>query len=208
MRLEQLRLTISFIVTITLAFIGATVFTLRVVQNNNEHLVSVILSEFDKYNKDSLKNLQKGVDRTAVNLKTADQKTKEIVLELYDVTYQRLIQSLANQIYPLIENFDYESAGRIMSEATKNDKEVTWISFQTSDRPAKSDIFEFGAKLVDTSQQTKAFIWKNREGAAYLKIDMQIRLTGLESISKIREPLAKLFERFFLNLVHTQNMPY
>ncbi|MBF0496948.1 MAG: hypothetical protein HQK58_10315 [Deltaproteobacteria bacterium] len=24
----------------------------------------------------------------------------------------------------------------------------------------------------------------------------------------IREPLAKLFERFFLNLVHTQNMPY
>ncbi|MBF0552375.1 MAG: methyl-accepting chemotaxis protein [Deltaproteobacteria bacterium] len=182
----SLRLTLAMISTLTMAFLGVTWFTLNTVRNNSQALVQVILAEFENDNKKSVQSLHKWVDRTADNLHAADKKTEDIIVELNVVNYQRLIQSLANQIHPLVENFDYPGAGRVISEVLKNYKDITWVSFQTSAQPTKSDVFEFGTKMADPKQRLKSFSWNSPTGTTYLKLDMEVRLAGLTGVNRIR----------------------
>lgn len=180
------KLILAVFVTLLLSFFVQTVMTVRVIRSNDDDLLQQILSEFEKNGERSLQSLQEGTGKTASNLKSAQEEVKGLVLGLYQMNYERSILALANRIYPLVENFDYEAAGRIMAETVSGDNEIAWISFFTSEKPGKSDIFEFGEKLAD-EQNARIFSWKSKQGSTYLKIDMQVRLTGLRGIHKINE---------------------
>ena len=180
------KLILAVFVTLIVAFLVQTLMTGRVIRSNNNDLLQAISSQFEKNSRQSVQTLQAGVAKTTSDLDSAEEEVKNLVLGLYETNYERSIQALANRINPLVENFDYETAGRIVAEYVKGDKEIAWIAFHTAEKPGKSDTFETGEKLAGDRRDTKVFTWKSEQGSAYLKMEMQVRLTGLEGIHRLK----------------------
>ncbi len=176
-----IKLMTAILVTLAIAFSGITVIVLKVVQDNNRDLITAVLSEFNTESKASVNSLRTEFDKTASNLNRADQEIRTIVRNLYEMNYSRTLQSFANQIYPLIENFDYDAASRIVREGLEKNKEIRWITFITSEKPKPSDIFEFGKKAEGRDDSIKAFSWQIRDKSSYLKMDMQVDMSGLDA---------------------------
>jgi len=172
------------VLVLVIAFSGLTVLILAVFQKNNSSLIQSILSEFGQGAKKSVQDLNNGFDRTASNLLNAEKEINAIVQELYERSYSRLAHSLGSQIQPLVGNFDYDGAKKILHDSLKSNPEVKWITFITSDKPRKSDIFEVGGKVGEENQKTKVFSWTSSGGSGYLKMEMQVSTVGLEDFTK------------------------
>lgn len=182
------KLILAIPIALLLSFGCATLLTLNTVRGNNADLVRTMLTEFDKSMESSITALREAGNQTAENLQNADREIGDIVRNLYEMSNQRLVQSLGNQIYPLIENFDYKSAGSIIEEKLKSDKDISWIRFTTSETPSKKDVFEYGSKQQEEDQNIRTLSWKHADGATYLNLDMQVCLTKaqIDSMDKIR----------------------
>lgn len=178
------KLIVAICITLVVAFVSITAVIFKIVAGNNRDLVTATLWAFDNENSMSIQTLRRGFDKTASNLGAADQKIQSLARGLYEMNYTRTVQALANRMLPLVENFDYETAKRVAQETLKEDPEIKWMTFVTSAKPKASDIFELGKKAEDKEGDVKTFSWTSPQGSPYLKIDMQVRMSGLDSFIK------------------------
>ena len=89
----------------------------------------------------------------------------------------------------MIENFDFDSAGEVITSLLETTKEIKWIKFVSSENPSASDIYEFGQKASDDS---KIFTHQIKNDFSFLKIEMQVSLSGIEAIRDVESIFSKI----------------
>ncbi len=170
---------------LTISLFGLVVAVLNVAQGNNDRIVTTIIDQMRVDTEGSSKTLKKGHEEIVVDLERTNENMLDVVREIYRTSYGRLILSAANQIYPIVENFDYDSAAEIIEQYVGDNEEILWAAFYTTEDPLESDTFQSGVKVPDQTENTQIFNWKNIEGDTYLQIEMQVSLTGLKGLENI-----------------------
>ncbi len=186
--LKKLILAISSILII--AFIIVTILLNVGVAKNNTSLVASIVAKFVKDKNESIEVLSKSFDHIADELEKADQTTHTIVLDLYNTSYGTLIEALANQIFPMVSSFDFDSANDIIADLLKKNKEIKWLKYTTSENPTASDIYEFGQKV--TGDEDRFFPHQKKDDFGFLQIEMQVSLAGMKAIVEINDIFTKI----------------
>ncbi|PIE36478.1 hypothetical protein CSA56_00265 [candidate division KSB3 bacterium] len=164
--------------TITVVVILTSVSVVR----NSDILVSSILDELKMYKEQSVKSIQEDFDHIAENLEHADVTTRKILLDRYSTSYDTLAQAIANQIYPMIEMFDFDSANNAMTTLLSTTQAVKWIQYTTSETPAETDMYQFGQKISE--QQGHMFRHRIQGEFAFVQIDMQVSLAEVGVFSQ------------------------
>ena len=178
------------VAALMVAFAILALTILSDVKRNNSHLIQRIVSAIEVDSAHSVRAFHKKFEQVAERLKEADNEIKEIVHEQFKINSQRMIQSLANKIHPMIENFDYDSAKQAVEESLNADGDVKWISFITDEDPTESDTFEFGERQSQ-NEETQLFTWQSPKSLTYLKMKMQVSLSGLkDSVRRITSTFA------------------
>ena len=180
-----LGISLMLVIIFTLVTIG---INLGVMQNNDS-LVSAIIVELENDRKNTVDTLKKNFEGIVKELESADHATKQIILGLYTSSYNTLIQAIANQIFPMIEIFDFDSAGDVINSLLKTNKAIEWIKFVTNEKPTTADIYEFGER---TSDNSKNFTHRIKGEFSFLEIEMQVSLSGMQAINDVEEFFSKI----------------
>ncbi len=178
----QKKLIVGIVLILTAAVTVVIILTSISVVKSSDRLVSSILNELDTYRAQSLERVQENFDHIAKNLEQADVTTQNILLDLYSTSY---MQAIANQIYPMIETFDFDSAGDVMTTLLSTTQAVKWVQYTTSETPDETDIYQFGQKI--SAQQSQMFTHRIQGEFAFLQIDMQVNLTEMQALSQVKE---------------------
>ncbi len=159
------------------------------VMQNNAALVSSIVAAFESNSDNTILTLNKNFSEIVKGLESADQATRKIILDLYTSSYNTLIQAIAHQIFPMIESFDFDSAIEVIKSLLSTTKEIKWVKFVTVEAPTASDIYEFGQKA---SGEGKIFTYQIDNDYTYLKIEMQVILSGIQAIRDVEGVFSKI----------------
>ncbi len=157
--------------------------------SNSRNMVESTLMTVQKKQTHSYLVLDKGFADVETTLAAADKKTMAIMMGLYKTSYQTLVEATANQIFPMIENFDFDSAGEVVKKLIKNAPAVKWIRLETANPASRDDIFEFGKKA---GGDTLLFNHKIRTDFAFLRISMQISTAEMTALNTVRALMAKI----------------
>ncbi len=111
--------------------------------------------------------------------------TQNILLDIYSTYYNTLVQAIANQIYPMIETFDVDSAGNVVTTLLSTTQAVKWVQYTTSETPADADTYQFGQKISE--QECTMFSHRIQGEFAFLQIDMQVSLAEMQALSQIED---------------------
>ncbi|NOX26196.1 MAG: hypothetical protein GXP59_08835 [Deltaproteobacteria bacterium] len=180
--LRKIALGITSILLI--AFVVITlVINIQAIKSSNS-IVNSTLSVVKENQKKSDELLRRNVTGLIKKLADTDHTITKIVRSLYDTSYQTLVNSTANQIFPMIGNFDFDSANAVVSKLQKSSAAITWIQYSTSATPKSSDIYTFGEKVENNS---KIYSRKIKSDFAFLNIKLQVSLQGLQAIANVNK---------------------
>ena len=183
------KLILGILCLLVIAFTVVTIAVNIVVVRNNDTLVSSLTAALEKDRENSVETLNKYFTGTATELEIAGQTTQNIVLDLYESSYNTLTQALANQIYPMIEAFDFDSAGKVIASLFKTSEAIKWVRYVTNENPTPSDIYEFGQK---TSNESKTFTHQIKGKYVFVKIEMQVGLSEMQALGEVEGIFAKI----------------
>lgn len=190
---EKLAVIVTF--TLGITFSGLDFFVLQVVQKDNAGLIHTTVEEFQHGNQDIINTLSQEFNHIAFGLRNASKQMRKLVVDLYEASYSGMLLSLANQLFPYVESFDYDAAMKIMTELVAVNKEVKWITFITSENPWPSDIFEVGKRNSDANvSQIKHFKFKHPNEITYLRMEMQASFTGLHGVEQVTSMFSKILQ--------------
>ena len=167
---------VSFIIVAVLINFGVTA--------NSDNLVSSIIGKIEENNKQSETTLVSGFNKIAKNLTEADEKTQQLVTDLYMSSYGILVQAISNQIFPMIGSFDFDSANEVVNKLLGSTEEIAWLRYVTSDNPTDSDIYQFGNKISGDAQ--KIFSHRISDEMGFLLVEIQINLSKMAALKQIQ----------------------
>jgi methyl-accepting chemotaxis protein len=177
---KKLILGISSILIITLI---AITFMVNIgVGHGNHKLVEEIAVRLQQDQTESVVILQEGFTRIGDELKIADATARKIVLDLYSSSYETLVQAIANQIFPMIEAFDFDHAGQVCLQLVENSNAVKYVKYTISKNPTPADTYEFGRQISGDSLTFSQTVEGN---FSYLLIELQVSLSEMEAINEI-----------------------
>jgi len=156
---------------------------------NNERLIGDVLLQVKDNQQQSAATLQESSGQIAFELEKADDVTKKILLDLYQSSYQTLVKALANQIFPLIESFDFEGARTVVEKLMANAPAVKWVKFATSENPAAADIYEFGSKM---SGKNLVLSHQIKSKFSYLDIQIQVSLAEMAALKEVSDIFSRI----------------
>jgi len=186
-RLQQInifkKLLFGIFCILLVSFAVVTLFINSGINKSSSTLVAAILKTYGDHQKSSLSDLNNNVNSIANKLNQADETTRKIISDLYDTSYTTMAEALASHLLPLIEGFDFDSAGEIATKLIQSSKAVTWIKFEISEEPGKDDIYEFGEKLTT---EEKIFSHSIKTDFSFIKLELQISLAEMQAINKIK----------------------
>ncbi len=182
-----------------LLLIGATLVTAFFVvglifyfgmQSNTASMVSALETKLTSENEKSVKLLDGNFEEIKNKLAAADKTTREIVVNLYDESFNAAITSLGNQVFPSVEAFDYETPVQAIEYLVESNPAVKWIRLSVSEDPTEDEVFEFGeyAGAADRKVYEKTIT----SDFAYVQLEMQTSLSGLESLEEIKTIFANI----------------
>jgi len=179
----QKKLLLLISATLSGAFLLVIVLvSLGVVENNNR-IVSTIVAGLGENNQKSAEMLNQNTGKTVEDLKSAGQATREIILDLYASSFRTLTSSLASQIMPMVENFDFDAPKTVVKKLMESNVAIKAVRLTTKKKPAKSDIYEFGAFSEGAD---RAMYSQELSGSfSYLKVEMQVSLSGLQALTRV-----------------------
>ncbi|MEJ2033499.1 MAG: hypothetical protein P8Y63_10765, partial [Deltaproteobacteria bacterium] len=186
------KLIIGISMILAVALVAITVLVNFGVVANNRGLVSAILEQMEKDQQQSVRTLRDEFDDIAAELDKADAATRKIVLGLYVSSYNTLIRAVANQIFPMTEAFDFDSAGKVIEKLLANSKEVKYVKYTISKNPTPADIYEFGEKVAGDSQ---TFRYQMEGNFSYLAIEMQVSLAEMQAVGEIKDIFGKINDK-------------
>ena len=179
--LKKLLLLISG--TLLVAFVVIAVIAGVGIRTNNEKMVSGIIDRLESENASSTELLNSNSDRIEQELQNASIASRQIILALYDTSFNTLLDAISSQIMPNIESFDYESPALIIGNVMASNPVIGWMRFSVSESPSAEEQFTFGEYRDSddfSSYETEVF-----SDFAYLKLEMQVSLAGLTSLSEV-----------------------
>ena len=171
------------------AFVSLTILINFQVIRSSDNIVDSIMNAMEENQKASIETLRSNFTKIAAKLDQADSKTQEIILDLYDTSYETLTRAMANQIFPMIEGFDFEGASKVAREFLSHSDAVKWIKLTTSETPSSTDIYEFGQQTTDGS---KIYSHVIRSDFGYLNIEMQVSLAGLQAVGDVKKMFVQI----------------
>ncbi len=152
--------------------------------SNTNAVVKSVLSIVEQEQQNSEQELSKGFDQIAKSIDGANSRTISIMVDLYKTSYQTLVKAIANQIFPLIEEYDFDTPGQIINTLIKQSGALKWVYFETSETPTESDTYTFGEKA---NEQTQSLLFEHeiKTEFAYLKIILQVSMEEMQALSDV-----------------------
>jgi hypothetical protein len=158
---------------------------------NNRDIVAEVLGTVQKQQQDSAQALDRGFAGVGDNLTAANAKTMAIMVDLYKNSYQTLARAVANQIFPMIEGFDFEGAGAVIRNLLAQAPAIKWVRLQTREAPAAADLFQFGEKQADGADFL-LFAHQVKNDFAFLKIEMQVSMSEMAALAEVKAILDQI----------------
>ena len=176
---------ILLVIVATLGITSLAVITLTgvYIADNNNKIVSSIFERFQADTQKSIELLDQNSQGIAAELDTAGQSTKAIILDLYNTSFNTLAMAMANQIFPLIESFDFDSPKTVIESVLKSNTAIKGVRLTTSKNPSDADIFEFGNLAEGQGRLT--FSESIDGNFAYVFIEIQVSLEGLQELERV-----------------------
>ncbi len=184
---KKLLIGVLLIITVSLLAVSALINTRA--SFNSRAMVESTLKTVQEEQERSAQVLNKGFADVEAALASADERTRAIMMGLYKTSYQTLIEATANQIFPMIENFDFDSARAVVQRLIKNAPAVKWVRFETAEPATKDDIFELGKKA---DGNTLLFDHRIKSDFGFLKISMQVSMSEMDALNTVRALMAKI----------------
>ncbi len=176
--------------TLTVSSLAVIILAGVYVADNNNKIVSSLFKKFQEGTKKNLDLLDSNSGDIARELETAGQSTHKVILDLYNTSFNTLVEAMANQIFPMIESFDFDSPKQVIGSVLDTNNAIKGVRLITAEKPTEQDVFEFG-ELAE-SQDRMMFSKKIKGDFAYLQIDMQVSLTGLQELSRVAATFEKI----------------
>lgn len=190
---EQFDITKKIIFGISFILIGAfTTVTVLInigIAKNSDTVLTSILDAFENDQKKSVKVLNNSFSEIESKLQEADDKTQNLIIGLYTSSYETLIKAISSQIFPMVEAFDFDSSGKVITDLLANSSAIKWVKYTTSEAPTPSDIYEFGQQ---TTEESKTFTHNTKGDFSFLKIEMQVSLAGMQAINEVKKLFATI----------------
>lgn len=169
--------------TLIVAFISLALISIYGIKNNNDQIVLGITDTLQTENASSIEMLNGNFATIESKLSDASFASREIVLDLYDTSFNTLLNAIASQILPNIESFDYDSPQLIIEKVMEDTPSISGIRFAVNENPSESEIFTFG-EFID-SIDYKSYEHVASSDWSYLKLEMQISLVGLQALDQV-----------------------
>jgi methyl-accepting chemotaxis protein len=179
--LKKLLLLISS--TLIVAFIVIGLITAFGMQSSTSEMVGALESSLSSENENTMKLLDENFGQIRDDLSHADQKARDIVTSLYDESFTAAIASLGNQLLPSIEAFDYDTPVNNVQLLMESNPAIKWIRFSVSENPTDDEMFVFGE--FGQGADRKIYETSLASDFAYVKLEMQTSLAGLEALKTI-----------------------
>jgi len=179
--LKKLLLLISG--TLIVAFIVIAMISGFGVRDNNNQLVTGIVDNLQTENIKMVEKLNLNFDNVETKLSQASITSRQIILDLYDTSFNTLLSAIANQIMPNVESFDYDTPQLVINNLLKDNQVVKWLELSVSENPSEDDIFTFG-EYADTGDR-KHYERVLQTDFAYMKLQMQVSLSGLAALNRV-----------------------
>ncbi len=177
------KLNLNILVLLLVTFVCLSIVINVETKSNTTWLMDSILEKMKKDNITQVQSLTETFTGIEKQLRAADQMTLEIVTNLYLSSYGTLTQATASQIFPLLANFEVESAQKLVQNILNSNTSISWISYTTSESPSTDEKYEAGNKLTGNLQRIFSKVIK--DDINFLKVQIQVNLEGMEAISKI-----------------------
>ncbi len=169
--------------TLVVAFIVIGLITAFGMQSSTSEMVGALESSLSSENENTMKLLDENFGQIRDDLSHADQTARDIVTSLYDESFTAAIASLGNQVLPSVEAFDYDTPQQNVQLLIQSNPAIKWIRLSVSENPTDDEMFVFGefGQGADRKVYEKAL----SSDFAYVKLEMQTSLAGLEAMNTI-----------------------
>ena len=180
---RKLVLGILMISCCSLLAVGSLIYY-RAASNNND-IVEAILATVQKQQENSAQALDQGFSGVDWSLAEANAKTMAIMVDLYKNSYQTLARAVSNQIFPMIEGFDFDGAGGVIKTLLAQAPAIKWVQLQTKEEAAASDLFKFGEKQAEGADFL-LFEHQVKNDFAFLKLEMQVSMAEMAALAEVK----------------------
>lgn len=184
----------AFFFALIVAFLGMSVTILKVVEDNDATIVNSTLAELERENGAMVLTLKRRFERTAATLQGAGDQIRAMLLELYERNYSGNLRSLANGIYPDVENYDFDSAVGTLTDVLAHSSEVQWIRFAAGENPEDVSVFQVGERESEKNGEHRTFTFRHPSDSIFLKMEMQASLKGLEGADEVKSLFSSIEE--------------
>jgi methyl-accepting chemotaxis protein len=169
--------------TLLVAFFAIALYSVVGIQKSNTRIVSGVTGTLEEANFSTIEMLNNNFAHVEEELQTASLASRRIILDLYDLSFNTLLRAIGNQILPNIESFDFDTPALVIEKVLAENPVVTWMRYTVSENPAEGDIFSFG-EFVDSNDR-QHYQKEFRSDFAYLKLEMQVSLAGMEALNRV-----------------------
>ena len=187
------KLNYNLLILLFIAFLGLLIMVNYEVKQKDAHLTDAIIRNVIKEDERLIASLSKNFQDIQQKLNHATETTQNIVTSLYISSYGTLTKSIANQIFPLLINFEIEKAKKNIETLLAENPAISWIEFVTSENPSDDEIFSRGNHLSGNMQ--KEFSHTIKDDFNYLTVTLQVNLESMEAISRIEEMFSEIISK-------------
>ncbi len=173
----QHKLIFGISVTLAFSFIVFTLVLSTQIINDNKKAGDFFLNIMKDSNDRSINRLTSGFEKNEKILTQTDQFIQKTFEERYLTSYKSLVKATANQIFPMVSNYNFDAANDVIQKTIKANVDILWVKYAISENPSENDIYELGTK--SNSQNTKIISDQLKDEFAYLGIEMQFSLDDM-----------------------------
>ena len=178
----QHKLIVGISIILAFSFIVFTLVLSTQIIKDNKKASDFFSSIMEDSNARSINRLTSGFKKNENILTQTDQFIQKTFEERYLASYKSLIKATANQIFPMISNYNFDAANDAIQKTIEANVDILWVKYAISENPSANDIYELGTK--SNSPNTKIISDQIKDEFAFLGIEMQFSLNDMITETK------------------------
>lgn len=177
------KLLISICSALGVLFLVMSLISVGSVSTNNDRIVEAFGKRLTEENGKTRSILEENSRLIEQELEKADTAVHEIILGLYDSSFKTLNNALANQIFPMIESFDFDSPEQVIEKLRSSNGAIMGVRYYTSENPGSHDTYSYGNMTV--AGNSRLYQEEVRSDYAYLKLEMLVDMAGIKELERV-----------------------
>lgn len=186
--LKKLLLAVGSVLIV--AFVTITIISSMTFISNNKSIVSTIMSDLKTENSRTKDVLTGNLQEVEKSLEQADTTMHQILLDLYDTSFETLTEALANQIFPMVESFDFDSPEGVIQKFLKLNSAIKGIRYFSAENPSLSDTYAYGS--FEKDENSKFFSFERRGDYAFLKVEILVDMAAMKALERVGSIMARV----------------